>query len=301
MPDGQGQQTAGPADKESAKAFAEQSAADPRLPYDLIRVLWHAKLLGSVATQLDSIDSLENRSQLISLASTVPNDEIRSRLYKALLAHWKEGPAGLKGATELPEVGVADPGFLTVVKLLPRKQRPVLRRGARRPPTSAEDQMSYDWLQTSFETFKDLCERFNAAAANESGRKDEALKNLSLRLHSDAEPVAAYYMDWKARVGDKAPGVRLDTMKVTYVRLEETAPFSTRRSFYGREAGQATQRVFPGGVWFDSIGQGSEPGLKRTLDILITRSAPTPDKRAAQPEPLVIEILSVEVKDPSAG
>lgn len=325
MPRQQGQRAAGPADTASAKAFAEQSAADPGLPYDLIRALWHAKLLGVVAQQLDSIGSLSERAQLIALASTVPNDEIRSRLYKALSAHWKEGPSGLDAATELPELGVTDPGFLTVVKMLPRKERPAPRPGAKRLPTSPEDQTSYDWLQTSFDTFKDLCVRFHAAALNEPGLKALALSNLPLKLHSDADPVAAYHVDWQDRVAKNASGVRLDTMKVSYARFEETAQFATRRAFYSREAKQATQRDFPTGVWFDGIGDGSQPGMKRTIDILITRSAPRPTRnmynrmdmmmgesspppstspaegRGNQAEPLVIEILSIEVKDPTAG
>ena len=127
------------------------------------------------------------------------------------------------------------------------------------------------------------------------------------------------------RSAKNASGVRLDTMKVSYARFEETAQFATRRAFYSREAKQATQRDFPTGVWFDGIGDGSQPGMKRTIDILITRSAPRPTRnmynrmdmmmgesspppstspaegRGNQAEPLVIEILSIEVKDPTAG
>ena len=290
-----------PADTASAKAFAEGSSADPGLPYDLIRALWHANLLSTVAERLDGIESLENSAQLISLASTVPNDEIRSRLYKALNANWQEGPLGLTAAAKLPELGVADPGFLAVVKMMPRKQRPARRPEAKQTPTSPEDLSSYDWLQTSFETFKDLCIRFHAAALNESGRKSTALKNLPFKLHPDAAPVAAFQVDWQARVGNKAPGVRLDTLNVSYVRIEETALFATRRSFYQREAKQATQRDFGNGVWFDGIGEGSQPGLKRTIDVLITRSEGEAEGRGRQAEPLVIEILSVEVKDPTTG
>jgi hypothetical protein len=291
-----------PADIASAKAFAQQSSADPGLPYTLIRAMWHASLLGAVAEQLGGIESLEDRAQLISLASTVPNDEIRSRLYKALHAHWKEGPFGLEAAAELPKFGVTDPGFLTVVKMLPRKQRPARRPGAaKQSETSPEDQSSYDWLQTSFDMFKDLCTRFHVAALNESGRKSAALKNLPFKLHADADPVAAFQVDWQARVGNKAPGVRLDILKVSYVRIEETGQYATRRSFYARAAKPATQRDLDTGVWFDGIGEGSQPGLKRTIDILITRSEKGEEDRDRQEEPLVIEILSIEVKDPTAG
>jgi len=290
-----------PADIASARAFAQQSSADPGLPYALIGALWHANLLSEVATRLGGIESLEDRAQLITLASTVPNDEIRSRLYKAMRANWEEGPYGLTAAAEFPEAGATDPGFLAIVKMMPRKQRPVKRSGAKEVPTSPEDQSSYDWLQTSFDTFKDLSARLQTAAQNEAGRQSAALENLPFKLPADAAPVAAYQFDWQARVGDKAPGVRLDALKVSYVRIEETAQFTTRRTFYGREAKQATQRDFPNGVWFDGIGEGSEPGMKRTMDILITRSEPKAEGGAREAEPLVIEILSVEVKDPAAG
>ncbi len=113
--------------------------------------------------------------------------------------------------------------------------------------------------------------------------------------------MAAYQVDWQARIGDKAPGVRLDTLKVSYVRIEETAQFANRRTFYAREAKQATQRNFPSGVWLDGISDGSQPGLKRTMDILITRSEAGTDGASRKEEPLVIEILSVEVTDPAAG
>ncbi|HLA83474.1 MAG TPA: hypothetical protein VJL29_01660, partial [Thermoguttaceae bacterium] len=69
------------------------------------------------------------------------------------------------------------------------------------------------------------------------------------------------------------------------------------------------------GIWFDSIKPGETPENKRSSDVFILRggatgggglgligaTTPARTRQAEPPEPLVIEILTIEMKDPTGG
>jgi hypothetical protein len=99
---------------------AAQAPPDPDQPYQLAKRMWSAELTGPLENRLNKIGSLESGAQLILLASTMPVDSMRSTLAQVLRARFEDGPAALEEAGLLDNV-VNDPGFLTVVKALPRK------------------------------------------------------------------------------------------------------------------------------------------------------------------------------------
>jgi len=94
---------------------------DPDQPYHLAKEMWSAKLTGPLENRLNQVASLESSAQLVLLASTIPVDSMRSTLGQVLRARFEDGPAALEAAGLLDSV-VNDPGFLTVVKGLPRKE-----------------------------------------------------------------------------------------------------------------------------------------------------------------------------------
>ena len=212
-----------------------------------------------MANQLAGVGSLSDSVQVVSLASTVPNDAMRARLYQTLKAHWQEGPGALSGAAEFPEQGVKDPGYLAVIKSLNRQEAPVKRTSTRRNDRSertAEEEApkpEYEWMTASREAVQDMCKRFHTAALNESDKFSEVAGSLPFELHPEAQPTAIYRADWLDRVGKKVAGARLDPMRIHYVRIEETGKFGTRLAFYKREFKSPEIRQLEGGAWLDGF------------------------------------------------
>ena len=94
--------------------------ADPDLPYRLARHMWGSEMTKLVENRLAQVSSLEGQAPLVLLASTMPVDSTRLSLYRLLQQHWKDGPGALESAGLFDHV-ISDPGFLALVKMLPRK------------------------------------------------------------------------------------------------------------------------------------------------------------------------------------
>ncbi len=106
-----------------APIAAEFQRSDPDLPYRLARHMWAGQMSNLVESRLNQIDSLESGARLLLLASTMPVDSTRATLHQVLQRRWEDGPRGLELAGLLDEV-ISDPGFLVLVKMLPRKAPP---------------------------------------------------------------------------------------------------------------------------------------------------------------------------------
>jgi hypothetical protein len=220
-------------------------------------------------------------------------------LYKTLTDHWKEGPEGLQKASPLPAGCMIDPGYLLVVKALPRKEPSATRRN----DETKEKTPDVDWMTTCLATVKQLCEQCRAGAV--AGKTADQLPDLPLELHPNAQVVSAYYGDL---AGDarrmKAP---VDPIKVHYIRMEETNRYAIVVGAYKRQL--RTDRSLTTGVWLDYV-RASGGGVQQSIDVIINRTnppAPPPSdsgqpapaaESADQTEPLVIEVLAVETKAP---
>lgn len=104
----------------SALELAKQYAKDPDLAYRVGSQLWGGDFVGLVTTQLDEVQSLASGASKVVLASTIPADAVRAKLYESLEKHWQEGPAALQAAG-LGGAVLNDPGLLAILKSLPRR------------------------------------------------------------------------------------------------------------------------------------------------------------------------------------
>lgn len=104
----------------SAIELAKQYAKDPDLAYRVGSQLWGGDFVGLVTSQLDEAPSLAAGASKIVLASTMPTDAVRAKLYEAIEKHWQEGPAALQAAG-LGGAVLNDPGLLAIFKSLPRR------------------------------------------------------------------------------------------------------------------------------------------------------------------------------------
>jgi hypothetical protein len=100
--------------------LAKKYAKDPELAYRVGRQLWGGDFLLLVASRLEGVASLKTGAPEVMLASTVPTDAVRAQLYEVLKKNWNEGPKALEAAGFGGAV-VSEPGFLAVIKALPRK------------------------------------------------------------------------------------------------------------------------------------------------------------------------------------
>lgn len=84
--------------------------------------LWAPEFTKPLQARLDTLESLDAEALTIVLASTIPTDSMRAKLYRVLESRFAEqGPQGLEAAGLAGDV-LSDPGLLVIMKLLPRKE-----------------------------------------------------------------------------------------------------------------------------------------------------------------------------------
>lgn len=221
---------------------------------------------------------------------------------------------------------LCDPGFLLLVKMLPIDEK---RAGARvygngaaaqRPGAMGEDMPGagmagqgsggspvFDWQTVHANLFRHLADAFQAAAR--SNRDAQPVGTLPIELHNDKDVEVRYDLKWPESA-PKNSGQALDPLEVHYIRIAETADPSKVWKTYSRILKTKGRMLQQGNVaLLDAVKEGSAPGRKLSIDVAIIRqqpgmaAAPQPatDRRGkkAVGEPLVVEILTVEMKDPS--
>jgi hypothetical protein len=165
-------------------------------------------------------------------------------------------------------------------------------------------------MRASEALLREICAQCEAAAAVGGG--GGSTDALPIKLHPDAEVARRY--DFK--LPENAPGkfaqFKLDAVEIHYARIEESAQPLKLLSHYARETKKKHREVGNNeGAWFDNVMNTDTPGRKLSIDVLITRpqgsaGVPAADPAAGargakkpQEEPLVVQILTIEMKDPS--
>jgi hypothetical protein len=276
---------------------------DAKDSYRVVKECWGSDLTVAVERRLRILDSLENSAGLAMLAGTMPNPSVRTALLRALEKHWDEGPRSLEllygsnGAT-------VEPGLLTVVKMLPRKDTTAFRS----PTSSREDgklpvainkndekwwkeQTSQQWMDFSKNIVRLLCQQFHEAARGDLNVEEDY---FSFKLHPRAEVVAAYQLNWPADLGEKA--IVASALQVRYVRAEQRVQPKKVLAYYRRQLPNAKEHPIPNGMWLDSFTQDREANSVCSTDVLLTIAKTTTTVRSLpdQEQLLVVEILRVE-------
>lgn len=288
------QQGPGKADKMSLLKFEEVAAGNPNLPYELARQLWGKELGGAMVSKMNALTGLEEGAQLLMLAGHIPTDAMRTQLQKTLQAHWVEGPQAFASASVASETGISDPGFIPIIKSLPRREPP-----ARANANPTKEQIAqYAWMETAYGTVLVFCERFQTAADNEMVNQTEVLENLPFRPHSTDTLTHVYAVDWQKRVGNRLTGAPVDPMRIYYLRFEETSAYNKVTGAYKRAVPKGAERLVKNGLWIDG-GKTTPEGRKVSMDVIIDRTDFRPDRKAGEAEPMVIQVLYVEINDPN--
>jgi len=182
-------------------------------------------------------------------------------------------------------------------------------------------QAERDWMKTSEGLVRAWCARLNAAGLARAGAARgtetgpggaEPNDNLPVKLHPQANVVSEYHLNWPGDLGAKLSGIAPGPMEIHYLRINDKSDPVKRLGFYRRQLQLKTPDVHPiqNGYWMDRVvrvpkteeqGPIDKTGWKRSVDILITKVQDKPEPARSEETGLVIEILSIEMKDPAKG
>ena len=261
---------------------------------------WSAEFLASVSRDVARMTDIGAHRELMLLASNLPHQSVRSELHRALKRQWVEGTTPFESA-RLTLDSFRDPGFLTVVKAMPREEpKPMPAAGAAtatsQPKPSKERQAKFAWMAATESFVRSLNDRFYAAAR---AQRPEAVSpgKLPLMLHRGLPVVAEYHMDLPAQLDGRLNG-SLDPLVVHYVRAEGDERYQKVVEFYRRQLDSPAAHNVARGQWLDSQETDSATGRIRSVDVLITRNDPTP-RTPTSAESLLVELLWIETTDPT--
>jgi hypothetical protein len=288
-------------------------------PCRVAEVLWNGPFAIALQRQLKTIDGLHHGAGVVRLVCTIPSQPMRSALLQALEKRWEEGPQGLATLSS-PEDVLQDPGFLLVIKKLPRKDAApagdaakaktanpklasvkVTKIAAQREATEQQDKRAAAWMAFSESLVRATCQRFCAEAQARSavGRSEQDLmpSNMPLKPHPHAEIVASYQMDWPERLDGKFDGPSLSPLRVSYVRIEQKARPTSLLAYYRRELPTCGEHGNPFGVWLDAFTVDKERRAVQSIDVLITKLNKDDPMILRQEQEVVVEILTIEIEN----
>jgi len=303
--------------------------ADPEWYRRVIGELWGADFCRFLAGALEQTGSFEEKEDVVPvvLAGTVPADSVRAALYQTLRAQWTEGPAELASAGP-PDELVCDPGLVVLVQTLVHEHIQATKRSlttSRSRRLVSANRLSQlkaaheawegelgetkdAWLAYLDELLSKTCERLLAASVRRReggvgevlpGDSLPGLSTFPIDLHDDARIVAAYHLDWTGRLDEAAPPVHADPMEVHYVRIEETTRARRMGGFYRRRLPSCEEREIEDGIALESLQSIPDSRRRRSLTVRIIRAIPEIPRLPDQDEPLIVEILCIEMNDPA--
>ncbi len=174
--------------------------------------------------------------------------------------------------------------------------------------------------------------RARIAAQKKVGQRvdfHDATAKRPIELHPDNHVVAEYHLDWPGGLPDreKLAGLPLDPMTIHYIRMEERGKPHALEGYYRHQFAPEPTCRLPDGLWLESFHTAAQRrDRKISYDLLITLPKDTSaaaagpaalgpaarspvakgpaakrasEKTADQELELVIELLYLDVKDPS--
>ena len=315
----------------AAANLSPVTAAPPPDPVDAVRFLWTDAFAEILDRRLSLAEALGQAQGTLALSATVPNPAARSALYRMLSKHWYEGPRGADAGTAQSVVGawsvaITDPGLLLVLKALPRKglsPPPPVHHAAKHGGKSAASKstpaaksaqatagvkrarelVEQWWIERSELLVRTWCARLHRTAlgAQAAGAAASAAARPEppLALHPGARPRVVYHCDWPGRLAEKIPAAARDPLDVYYVRIEEKSRPERILAYYRRQWESSDERATQSGAWLDYCGSGTRADRKRSIDVVVTRAAPSALALADEELDLVVEILWIEARDPA--
>ncbi len=253
----------------------------------VVNYLWQPEMINFVDGQVKQTATLSDSIDVLKLAGSFPNAQIRRSVFELLEKNWEQG------ADELIDKGLFDhvlhdPGMAVVLKAMPRS-RPLSAQPGRR--VTADVKAKNSWWNSSWKMTQLLNSRFRRAAET-SGNSDIPVSDRPVPFQSGVPVQLQYAVDWPADLAGKVDDGSAPALKVRYFRMENNGPPRGAVTHYERPLRTARKNQSPTTVWFDSSPRGTAEGTRRSVDVVIT---------ATSAEHYFVEVLEVEVPDPSAA
>jgi hypothetical protein len=306
---------------------AHEKLSDAERGVRLASTLWSSQLIESLTEQLNKVQSFEKGAPTITLASTLPLDNVRAAMYRMLKKRQLDGPQPLAAGGW--EERLNDPGTLVLVKMLNRREPKVSKTGGRMPPpppmttstgatSKAEaarkkEEAENAWFEESKKLVGIWCKRFEAAAEaqRKAARKNAPigepaptkLDDFELPKEKDTRIEEAYQLNWP----DKAPAglasAKPGALKIQYFFITQTGTIKKTMTALRKGMKGSEQHEIEGGLWAEvapKITGASAP--RRSLDVVVTRADKSPFDPTQKEDPvdLEIRILAIEIADPGA-
>ena len=231
-----------------------------------------------------------------------------------------------------------DPGLLVSVKMLPRRDTkgasqtpaaappPPPRNRPTRPGTPAAGGKTAEtlkpaqkkalaeqgWMDISSKLVSAWRKRFQAAALaqkkaeEESGIVPEDAKPKlppDFTLNTGAKVIASYHLRWPDEAPAGLAGKKLSPLEIYYIYAEEVNKPKKAIGFYARQAQVrlSDARPLDNAAWFDALRVVPQTDRRRSIDVFVSRpgNQATDLMRDDMEADLVIEVLTIEIKDPA--
>ncbi|MBN1912671.1 MAG: hypothetical protein JW818_23315 [Pirellulales bacterium] len=214
-----------------------------------------------------------------------------------------------------------DPGLIVVVKSALREKSTRSPRKTRTKTTQPTGDLGGpsiaanprdQWKDATESLVMSVCRHCAAAAQNGAGQQGGSEADSPIKPHARAVISTQYNLAWPRDASTKLGGFQVDPLKVKYLRIEEDANPLKLLRYYSRTMDTKHREIGNNeGAWYSALKDSGVPGRKTSIDVLITRpsgggppaAAPGPTRgRNEEPtEPLVVEILTVEINDPAGA
>ena len=307
-----------------------QSAADAAAATAIARrtaeLLWAADFAAAVGERLRVTEGSGRGDLLQSLAWTIPSPAARAVEFQLLEKYWEEGPKRLQPAIASDD-SLPEPGFLLLVKRLPRKDihrapanNSASDRGAagwssgsKRAKSAAaqqvkdrQNQAAQQWLVFSRKLAQAMCRQMWTAAAARAGVAaksdlEKTQSELAIKLPANADIVASHHVEWPEGLDGAMAWLRQAPLRVCYVRIERKARPDKLLAYYRRQLPSGSQHADEHGVWLDEFSFDRKKGTTRSVDVFIATLSKDVDLALDQEQQMIVEILAVEVVPQTAN
>jgi hypothetical protein len=293
---------------------------------------WAGPLADSLLHQVDELHGLSKEPNVILLATTIPTDPFRAALYKLLKKRPLDGPQALDASGSTDQL-VADPGMLVLVKLLPvqRKDWQNVRNGRAGgvggyspppnpygnpsgavDPRQKREQAEQEWFNFSLKLLNAWRNRFETAAQLQkrlSRKKDFAgepppEKSADIEWPKNSKLQSACQLTWPNHAPKGLTPTVPGHLKIQFFHLETEGQIKKITTLLSRGLRNSKMHYLDSGVWLDILKSDPERNAKRSIDIVIThadKSPYDPSIRKEEDSDLQIDVLTIEIPDPSAA
>jgi hypothetical protein len=283
--------------------------------YRAAELLWDPSFVRLVEMRLRAAEGSEQGLRLFWLACTIPNSAMRATVLQSMEQYWDEGPKRVEPLAASEE-SLPEPGFLLLVKQLPRKEvraaaaavdsnagegggvsrlpaGKAAKFAAARQAKDRQDRIGQQWLGLCERLAQTMCRQFRTAAL---GRPDaeQVPADFPVKLPPNMAVAAAHHAEWSEEFPRSLGKLHLPPLRVYYVRIERKARPDKVAAYFRHQLPSAVRHVSDHGVWFDDFNLDKRRGNMRSVDVFIGKPNKDVGIVLDQEQQVTLELLVVE-------